>query len=157
MQELLLAVPRDADTRIPLEALVENFFIPETIRDCACEACGVRGGCLAERRRFVTDELPNVLVIPLKRYSNDWSRKITRPVSIPLELMDVYDLKVIIHHSGITPRSGHYYTDIFSDDDHAGYVRIDDSSVSSTRTIVQQGEVTSRTATILLYERRPSL
>jgi uncharacterized UBP type Zn finger protein len=109
-----------------------------------------------ERRMFL--ELPKLLYIQIKRFAFDLSgTKIHSKVDVPLEIElkeflrtptgnNRYRLIGIVHHSGTTLLSGHYYADYYHYE-LKRWIRADDSSATPANP-----ELVSATGYVFLYE-----
>ena len=123
-----------------------DYMITEDITEKDCEFCKKKTN---QKRKLTLWDLPNTLIINLKRYSN--GNRNNKEIFIDNELSFEhgntsfkYKLTCIVHHSGLSQNSGHYVTEICKGD--KWYLADDDKITEHVHSDI------SRTAYILSYQ-----
>ena len=126
----------------------------------SCEGCNCKVSAIKKLQLW---KAPTILVIQLKRFGYDRSRKDNRLVHFPLEHLDIssmisqysfdpsecykYRLQCVINHSGGL-HGGHYFSYCLDDDTKKWY-KYDDERVS----LISSNIIVSSTAYLLFYMR----
>ncbi|CAD6189141.1 unnamed protein product [Caenorhabditis auriculariae] len=154
----------DAEMNVPvsLEQCFDLFFAPASLtgeNQYKCDNC--KKLCDAVRSCFVTD-LPNVLVIHLKRFRHGArnNAKMSTPVRFPVSKLDLsafvspqqeslYNLCALISHDGRTAESGHYLAYRYIGK-HRSWFEFDDGKVTK----ISSEKVMEKQAYILFYQKQ---